>query len=157
MRVVAASRNWRSWLAITIGTRPVPAIQRSSSWIFARSRWLVGSSRSSASGSVIQARAISASLCQPPLSAFTGRSRRSAGVSNSSSTTSTRQLSASRPAGGSARQARQNGVKTLNGWPAWVVTSHGSNSRLALWLWAIAPRCRKVCFSRVSRSRAPGS
>ena len=64
-----------------------------------RSRWLVGSSSSSTSGSVTQARAISASRCQPPLSADSVRSRRSAGVSNMSSTTSTFQACVSRSAG----------------------------------------------------------
>ena len=42
-----------------------------------RSRWLVGSSSSNASGSVTQTRAMSISLCQPPLSSATFRSRNS--------------------------------------------------------------------------------
>ena len=62
---------------------------------------------------------------------------------------------AGRPGEGRLRQARQNAVKTLKGWPASVFTSHGSNSRLALRLSAATPRWDNACFKRVSRSREP--
>ena len=60
-----------------------------------RSRWFVGSSKSKRSGSATQTRARSAIRCQPPLSSPSFRSRSSSGTANSSSATSTRQLSES--------------------------------------------------------------
>ena len=58
---------------------------------------------------------------------------------------------------GRSRQARQNGVKTLNGSPARVFTSQGSNSRLALRLSATTPRWVEATASAAHRARAsPG-
>ncbi len=78
---------------------------QSSSWpIRARSRWLVGSSSRSTSGSATHARASMAILSQPPLRADSARSRNAVGTSSDSSATSTRQASLSAWSAGSARQ-----------------------------------------------------
>ena len=101
---------------MTIGI-PAPAspIQPSSSRIFARSRWLVGSSSSSASGSATQARAISASRCQPPLSCRSGRACSSAGAPKRSRMRSTRQPRLSRSAGGIARRSASASGRSSRG------------------------------------------
>ena len=67
--------------------------QLSSRAIRARSRWLVGSSSNSTSGSVTSTRASMASRCQPPLRCFSGCCRMTSGTSRESSATSTRHCS----------------------------------------------------------------
>ena len=107
-----ASRKPRSWLAISIGSRAAgPQIQPSNKAILSPSRWLVGSSRSRASGFVIQTRASRASRCQPPLRSLMGRSPSSSGAPNSAKTVATRQDSRSRSAGGKARRRVSFSVK----------------------------------------------
>ncbi len=76
MRSVTRSRNSRSWLTISIGTAKSVVSQRSSVLMLARSRWLVGSSSTSMSGSSGRAAAaISSSRCQPPERVPNGLSR----------------------------------------------------------------------------------
>ena len=104
VRLVVASRKPGRGSRSPPACRAAAALSQVSSWpILARSRWLVGSSSSSTSGSVTQTRASMASLCQPPLKAASGRSRSASGTSSDSSTTSTRHASVSACSAGKAR------------------------------------------------------
>ena len=81
-----------------------PVSQSSSAWMRARSRWLVGSSSSSRSGSAIRARASRARRRQPPLSARSGRSSNSAGAEKCASRAPACQDCAARASGGRPRR-----------------------------------------------------
>ena len=98
VRSVTRFRNSRSWLTISIGTANSTVSQRSSVLMLARSRWLVGSSRTRISGSSSRAAAAtSSSRCQPPDSVPKARSRISASTPISSISTSMRHYSSSSP------------------------------------------------------------